>query len=87
MYTEEVVSISKADDGGYIIHVRVKRKKTKEDKGEVLCGSRTDDKTLLAKDLDDVNETLGKILPKMKTGGMEEDEFNEAFKEAAKEDE
>lgn len=87
MYTEEVVSISKADDGGYIIHVRVKKKKTKESKGEIShCGPRTEDKTLLAKDLDEVNETLGKILPNMKPGGMEEDEFAKAFKEAVKED-
>lgn len=86
MYTEEIVSISRADDGGYVIGVRVKKKKKKESKGEICCGSDWDSKTLLAKDLDEVNETLGKILPNMKPGGMEEDEFNKAFKEAIKED-
>ncbi|MCK5610043.1 hypothetical protein KAR91_49675 [Candidatus Pacearchaeota archaeon] len=86
MYTEEIVSISRADDGGYVIGVRVKKKKKKVNKGEICCGSDWDSKTLLAKDLDEVNETLGKILPNMKPGGMEEDEFNKAFKEAIKED-
>ena len=85
MYTEETVSISKADDGGYIISVRVKKKKKKESKGDICCGSNYDNKTLLAKDLDEVNETLGKILPDMTPGGMEEDEFGKAFKEAIKE--
>ena len=82
---EEMVTISRADDGGFIVGIRVKKKKKKEDKDEVCCGSSHDHKTLLAKDLDEVNETLGKILPGMKAGGMEEDEFNKAFKEAVKE--
>lgn len=86
MYTEEVLSMSKSDDGGYIIHVRVKKKKSKESKAEICCGPRTDDKTLLAKDVDEVKEMLDKILPDMKPGGMEEDEFNDAFKDAIKED-
>ena len=86
MYTEEMVSIAKTDDGGYIIHVRVKIKKKKDDKDEVCCGPSREDKTLLAKDLEEVNETLSKILPKMKKGGMAEDEFEDAFKEAVKED-
>lgn len=84
MYTEETVSISKADDGGYVISVRVKKKKKKESKDEICCGSSYDNKTLLAKDLDEVTEILGKILPDMTPGGMEEDEFNKAFKEAVK---
>ncbi len=86
MYHEETVTISKADDGGYIIGVRVKKKKKKESKDEICCGPGREEKILLAKDLDEVNEHLGKILPKMKRGGMEEDEFAEAFKEAAKEE-
>lgn len=84
MYTEEMVTISRADDGGFIVGIRVKKKKKKDSKDEVCCGSH-DHKILLAKDLEEVNETLGKILPGMKAGGMEEDEFNKAFKEAVKE--
>ncbi len=86
MYSEEIVTISKADDGGFIIGVRVKKKKKKESNGEICCGSNWDHKTLLAEDLDAVNEKLGKILPDLKAGGMEEDEFDKAFKEAAKEE-
>lgn len=86
MYTEENVSISKTDDGGYILHVKVKKKKKKEDKGEICCGPSREDKTLLAKNVEEVNETLGKVLPELKTGGMEEDEFDKAFKEAVEED-
>ena len=84
MYSEEIVTISKADDGGFIIGVRVKKKKEKESKGEICCDSSWNHKTLLAEDLDAVNEKLGKILPDLKAGGMEEDEFNKAFKEAVK---
>ena len=86
MYTEEVVSISKADDGGYIIHVKVKKKKTKDSKNEICCGPSREDKTLLAKDLDEVNEILAKVLPGIKSGGMEEDEFAKAFKEKVEDD-
>ena len=86
MYSEEVVSISRADDGGFIISVRVKRKKKKESKGEICCHSGYDNKTLLAEDLDAVNAKLGKILPDLEAGGMEEDQFAKAFKEAAKEE-
>ncbi|MCK5606716.1 hypothetical protein KAR91_32740, partial [Candidatus Pacearchaeota archaeon] len=69
MYSEEIVTISKADDGGFIIGVRVKKKKEKESKGEICCGSSWDHKALLAEDLDAVNEKLGKILPDLKAGG------------------
>ncbi len=86
MYTEEIVSLSKADDGGYIVHVKVKKKKSKDSKGEICCGPSREDKTLLAKDIKAVNKLLGKILPNIKAGGMEEDEFAEAFKAAVKED-
>jgi len=86
MYTEEMVSISKADDGGYVISVRVKRKKKKESKGEICCHEGWDNKTIIAADLDAVNEKLGKILPDLKAGGMEEDEFAKAFKEVGKEE-
>jgi hypothetical protein len=85
MYTEESVSISKADDGGYVIHVKVKMKKEKGDKNDVCCGPSREDKMLIAKDLDEVKEVLDKVLPKLKKGGMDEDEFDDAFKEAAKE--
>ena len=86
MYSEEIVTISKADDGGFIIGVRVKKKKKKESKGEICCGPSWDHKTLLAEDLDAVNEKLGKILPDLKAGGMEEDEFAKAFKTAGEEE-
>lgn len=86
MYSEEVFSVSKTDDGGYVVHVRVKKKKSKESKGEICCGPRYDDKTLIAKDLDEFKAIADKVLPEIKPGGMEEDEFNEAFAEAIKED-
>lgn len=83
---EEAVTITAADDGGFIVTVRVKRKKKKDDKGEIHCETRMDEKRLLAKDTDEVKTLLDKILPDMKPGGMEEDDFAKAFKEA-KEDE
>ena len=86
MYSEEIVTISKTDDGGFIVGVRVKKKKEEKSKGEICCGSNWDNKTMLAKDVDEVNEKLGKILPELEAGGMEEDEFNKAFKEAIKEE-
>ena len=86
MYTEETVSFSKTDDGGYVIHVRVKAKKSKDSKGEICCGPRHDDKALVARDDKELQKIIGKLLPDLKPGGMEEDEFNEAFKDAVKKD-
>ena len=80
---EEMVTISRADDGGFIVGIRVKKKKKKEDKDEICCGTHNH-KTLLAKDLDEVNETLKKILPGMKAGGMEEDELTRLSKKPLK---
>ena len=86
MYNEESVEISKADDGGYIIKVRVKVKKNKDSNSEQpICHSGSEHKTLIAKDIKEVKEILDKVLPDMTPGGMEEDEFKEAFKEAVKE--
>ena len=81
MYTEETVSFTKADDGGYAIHVRIKKKKSKEDKGELVCGSSHDDKMLIAKNDQELQDIIAKIAPTMKPGGMEEDDFSKAFKE------
>lgn len=86
MYTEETVSFSKTDDGGYVVHVRIKVKKSKESKGEICCGSRHEDKTLVANDDKELLAIIKKLLPDMKPGGMEEDEFEEAFGDAVKED-
>ncbi len=86
MCNEEYVEISKADDGGYIIKVRVKVKKDKDSKSEVMCDSRSEHKTLVAQDIKEVKEIMDKVLPDMTPGGMLEDEFKEAFKEAIKED-
>lgn len=85
MYMEEAVSIIKTDDGGYVVKVRVVRKKDREDKDEVHCG-RTREKSLIAKDINEVKALLDKALPDMKPGGMEEDEFVAAFKDMVKED-
>lgn len=85
MYNEEAIEISKADDGGYIIKVRVKIKKDKDSKSEIACCSSSDHKTLIAKDIKEVKEILDKVLPDMTPGGMTEDEFGEAFNEAVKE--
>ncbi|MCK5235813.1 MAG: hypothetical protein KAR06_02415 [Deltaproteobacteria bacterium] len=86
-FMEEAVTISAADDGGFIVVVRVKReKKKKDDETDLCCGPRMDEKTLVAKDVGEVKELMDKLLPDMKPGGMEEDEFAKAFKEV-KEDE
>lgn len=87
MYTEDNVVITKTDDGGYILAIRVKRKKDKESKSDLCCGDYgRSEKLLVAKDIKEVKTILDKALPEMKAGGMEEDEFNEAFKEATEED-
>jgi hypothetical protein len=86
MYTEDTVSISKADDGGYVLHVQVKWKKSSDSKGEIACcGPNTERKVMVAKNTKEVNALLKKILPEMTAGGMEEDVFGETFKSAAKE--
>lgn len=85
MYTDEVLSISKADNGGFILSVRVRRKKTKESKGELCCGPMNT-RNLVASDIEEVKNILDEVLPNIKEGGMEEDEFNKAFKEAVEED-
>jgi hypothetical protein len=87
-FREDIITISKADDGGYIVDVRVKMKKKRESKDEICCaGGRFETKTMVAKDVDEVKTFMDKLLPDMKPGGMEEDEFNKAFKEFVKEDE
>jgi hypothetical protein len=84
MYTEEVMSVSRTDDGGFVVGIRVKAKKKREDKCEV--GLPREHKTLIAKDVDEVKSILDKVLPDLKEGMMEEDEFAKAFKDAVKED-
>ena len=86
MYIEDTVSFTKADDGGYSIHVRVKKKKSKEKSTEKddrpVCGeSSHDDKMLVAKNDQELQDIIAKIAPTMKPGGMEEDDFSKAFKE------
>ncbi len=85
MFMEETFSVSKADDDTFIINIRVKKKKTKESKNEICCGSQFNEKILTAKDVDEVKSIMDKMLPDMKPGAMEEDEFNKAFKEAVEE--
>jgi len=85
MYTRDMVTISKADDGGYVVGISIIKKKSKESKGEIACDMH-DEKTLLAKDMEGLKGILDKALSNMKPGGMEEDEFASAFKEAMKED-
>lgn len=82
MYTEDNVVITKTDDGGYLLSIRVKRKRDKESKNEICCSSDyRSEKLLVAKDIKGVKDILDKALPDIKSGGMEEDEFEKAFKE------
>ena len=82
MYTEDNVVITKTDDGGYVVAIRVKRKKDKESKDDICCSmDHRSEKLLVAKDIKGVKDILDKALPDIKSGGMEEDEFEKAFKE------
>lgn len=81
-YIEDIVRISAADDGGFVVMVQVKKKKKKKDDTDKCCPDigRTDEKTILAKDIDEVKIAIEKVLPDMKPGGIDEDDFSEAFK-------
>jgi hypothetical protein len=83
MYLEEQVRIGKADDGTFIISFRVNRKKDRSSKSE-LAYDGSDEKTHTATNIDEVKTFLDEILPKLKKGSMEEDDYNEAFGEATR---
>ena len=86
MYSEEMVTICKTDDGKYIVSVKVKRKKDKKSKDEIMVHG-SDMKTFIADDEKDVSEALVKLLPKLKKGEIEADEFAAAFGGGTEEEE
>ena len=87
MYHQECLSIMKTDDGSFIISVRVKKKKEKDSKGECCSYDQTIDKTVVAKDMDEVCEHVKTLLPEIEEGYMSEDAFKKAFKNGPEEDE
>lgn len=91
MYTEDCVCINKTDDGAYILSVRTKKKKSKDSKKEVMDmsfpGSGCETKTLTAQTTEELYAKLDTILPGIKAGCMEEEEFKKAFGESMDEDE
>lgn len=89
MYTEDCLSVSVADNGGFLVRLHVMRKKEKSAKGEIgMVGyPGSDDKLIVAKDEADLVSVIKKALPMMKPGGMEEDEFKKCFGESCTEGE
>lgn len=86
MYSEEYLSVCKTDDGKYLVSVKVKRKKDKGSK-DMIMGSMSDMKTFVADDEGDVADAVKKLLPKIKSGGLDDAEFGKAFKGEGEEEE
>jgi len=78
MYLEPEITISVAENGGFVIKYQVKNKKNKKDKAEVY--PRYIDKVIVASDTDSLFTNLKKIISKMPKGS-EEKEFEDAFNE------
>lgn len=96
MYMSDGVSIGKADDGTFLINFRIKKKADKKskgsnsDKGMPMMAdsmSMSEEKTLTAKNEQEVIEKLKPILTTLEKGCMPEEEFGKAFSEAAGGDE
>ena len=78
MYLEPTINITKGSDGTFIIQYKVKRKKDKKDKAEIL--PRYVEKTVTASNTNELMSKLEKIIAKLPKD-TEEEEFNEAFAE------
>jgi len=78
MYLEPTINITKGSDGTFIIQYKVKRKKDKKDKAEIL--PRYIEKTVTAGNTKELMAKLEKIIAKLPKD-TEEEEFNEAFAE------
>ena len=80
MYSQDALSVSLSDDGKYLLSFQVRKKKSKESKG-VVMGMDSESKTHIAASPDDLLAEIKELLPLLKKGYMEEDEYLKAFKE------
>lgn len=85
MYMNRMVEIGKASNG-YVIECRVpikaKDKENGKDMVEAYPGST--EKQYIAKDLAEVIDIVGKLMPMLDDTFTSEDQFDLAFKEASK---
>jgi len=84
MYMKRMLEVGKAENG-YVVECRVpiKRKDAKDSDMPICHGSS--EKQYIADDIDEVAKIIREIMPLMDESFSSEDEFDDAFKKAAKE--
>lgn len=84
MYMKKMVEIGKAENG-YVVECRVPLKPKKEkDSERSMCGHMTAEKQYVADDINEVAKIIENIMPMLDDEFSSEDEFDKAFKDAAK---
>jgi len=81
MYMKKMLEIGKAENG-YVVECRVPIKEKKEKDMPVTQGMA--EKQYIAEDIDGVAKIIQNIMPMLDEKFTSEDEFDKAFKDAAK---
>ncbi len=83
MYMKRMLEIGQATNG-YVVECRVPIKKKEKSKEMVDSYPGSSEKQYVAKDLKEVTEIVGKLMPLLDEAFTSEDEFDAAFEKAAK---